>query len=236
MASTARHRANPSLRSWAAHGIVAATTVPVGALAGCVVAAVATTAQSPGLGVTGLAVAGVPLTLHGLRSRRAARRARVRGRHAAGVEQLLPARSSATTGALPSDLTSDLPVVRLDPAVDPGEPSPAAASALALVPVAAAQTRARDEAGAEPLAVVVALPSPRTPEDDAVVEAVAAAVEVRPEVVVRVGLDTGEVSVRVEQPTTVAPEQRAAEIAQLNRLWASGTGPDTGSLRITAAA
>lgn len=227
MASSARHRAATAPLTWAARSLITATTVPVGALAGCVVAAVAASAQNPGLGIAGLAAAGVPLTLREVRARHRARKTgRSRGRHVAGLEQIWPA-AETTAG-------SDVAVlVRLDPAVDPAEPSPAAFRALSLVPVAAAETRsaAVDEETAD--AVVLAIPAPRSASEP--VEVVEPA---RAEVVVRLGLDAADVVVQVEaaEASLVAPQQRAAEIAQLNRLWAAGTGPDTGSLRVAAPA
>ncbi|TNM69987.1 hypothetical protein FHN55_02080 [Streptomyces sp. NP160] len=248
MASTARHRASTAPLTWAARSLVTATTVPVGALAGCVVAAVAATAQNPGLGVVGLAAAGVPLTLSGLRARHRARRGRVRGRHVAGLEQVWPTTASADEVLEPT-------AVRLDPAVDVEAPSPAAFRALELVPVAPAAVEAPTAAGAADVVEVVRaaereeatvlhlpqiIPSQRAEpalERDAEAAAHAAAPVVRAEVVVHVAAATGEVAVHVGPPASeVAPEQRALEIAQLKRLWAVGTGPDTGSLRAAAPA
>ncbi len=228
MASSARHRAATAPLTWAARSLITATTVPVGALAGCVVAAVAASAQNPGLGIAGLAAAGVPLTLREVRARRAARRAgRTRGRHVAGLEQLWPSAEGLGTSA------ADAAVVRLDPAVDPAEPSPAAFRALSLVPVAGAETRTVAVAAETAEAVVLAIPAPRGASEP--VEVVEPA---RAEVVVRLGADATDVVVQVEaaEVSLVAPQQRAAEIAQLNRLWAAGTGPDTGSLRVATPA
>ncbi|MBF5081830.1 hypothetical protein [Quadrisphaera sp. INWT6] len=227
MASSARHRAATAPLTWAARSLITATTVPVGALAGCVVAAVAASAQNPGLGIAGLAAAGVPLTLREVRARRSARRnGRTRGRHVAGLEQVWPSAESATD-------SRDAVVVRLDSAVDPAEPSPAAFRALSLVPVAGAETRARAVAAETAEAVVLAIPAPRGASEP--VEVVEPA---RSEVVLRLGADAADVVVQVEaaEASLVAPQQRAAEIAQLNRLWAAGTGPDTGSLRVAAPA
>ncbi|TXR52361.1 hypothetical protein FMM08_20490 [Quadrisphaera setariae] len=221
----------------------------MGALAGCVVAAVAATAQNPALGVAGLAAAGVPLTLSGLRARHRARLGRVRGRHVAGLEQVCS--TAPSDGAVPFD-------VRLDPAVDVEEPSPAAFRALALAPVAPAAAadddtcsaadaevvdvvRAAEREEATVLQLPMIIPSQRAEhalerDADAAVPAASAA-EARPEVVVHVAASTGEVAVHVGPPASeVAPEQRALEIAQLKRLWAVGTGPDTGSLRAAAPA
>jgi len=225
MASSARHRAATAPLTWAARSLITATTVPVGALAGCVVAAVAASAQNPGLGIAGLAAAGVPLTLREVRARRAARKAgrgRTRGRHVAGLEQVWPSAEG-----------TDAVVVRLDPAVDPAEPSPAAFRALSLVPVAGAETRTGAVAAETAEAVVLAIPAPRGASEP--VEVVEPA---RAEVVVRLGADATDVVVQVEaaEVSLVAPQQRAAEIAQLNRLWAAGTGPDTGSLRVATPA
>ncbi|MGQ7295253.1 hypothetical protein [Quadrisphaera sp. KR29] len=245
MASTARHRATTAPLTWAARSLVTATTVPVGALAGCLVAAVATTAAHPALGAAGLAAAGVPLTLSGLRARHRARRGRVRGRHVAGAQQH-----------------------PLDPAVDAAAPSPAAFRALALAPVAPAGGVAglhledgrdvAEQAGADavdvvevaraaerPEAVVLLLPQvipsqrtePALERDADRATPVPAPEAARGEVVVHVGAVAGELVVDVEAPASlVAPEQRALEIAQLKRLWAAGTGPDTGSLRAAAPA
>lgn len=255
MASTARHRASTSPLTWAARSLITATTVPVGALAGCVVAAVAATAQNPGLGVAGLAAAGVPLTLSGLRARHRARRGQVRGRHAAGLEQVWP---PAEERAQHADVLSP---VRLDPAVDAEAPSPAAFRALELVPVAPAAVevltagageavdvvevvRAAEREEATVLQLPMIIPSqrlePALERDAAAATADAAGAEgtaARPEVIVHVAAATGEVAVHVGPPASlVAPEQRALEIAQLKRLWAVGTGPDTGSLRAAAPA
>lgn len=244
MASTARHRASTAPLTWAARSLITATTVPVGALAGCVVAAVAATAQNPALGVAGLAAAGVPLTLSGLRARHRARLGRVRGRHVAGLEQVWA--TAPSDGAAPLD-------VRLDPAVDVEEPSPAAFRALALAPVAPAAAadddtcsaadaevvdvvRAADREEVTVLQLPMIIPSQRA-EHTLERDAAAPAEEARPEVVVHVAASTGEVAVHVGPPASeVAPEQRALEIAQLKRLWAVGTGPDTGSLRAAAPA
>lgn len=230
MASSARHRAATASLTWAARSLITATTVPVGALAGCVVAAVAASAQNPGLGIAGLAAAGVPLTLREVRARHRARKSgRSRGRHLAGVEQVW------TTAASPAAALA----VRLDPAVDPAEPSPAAFRALALVPVVGAETRS-DVVAATAEAVVLSIPSPRAASDASEAVELAQVVEVaaRTEVVVRLGVDAADVVVQVEaaEVSQVAPQQRAAEIAQLNRLWAAGTGPDTGTLRVVAPA
>ncbi|PWJ53297.1 hypothetical protein SAMN06264364_11355 [Quadrisphaera granulorum] len=255
MASTARHRASTAPLTWAARSLVTATTVPVGALAGCVVAAVAATAQNPVLGVAGLAAAGVPLTLSGLRARHRARSGRVRGRHVAGFEQLWPAAPIDARTASGDDvlvLHDDDALVRLDPAVDAAAPSPAAFRALAVAPVARAEATLTGPAAAA--AILPALiPAPRSAaeaeadhqddgDDDERVAAVADTrhldvVVGRPEVLVRIGAQDGEVEVHVSSPTSlVAPEQRALEIAQLQRLWSVGTGPDTGSFRATAPA
>jgi hypothetical protein len=87
--SRARHRAPVAPFAWASRALLTAATVPVGALAGCVVAVVSSSAERPEIGVASLAVAGVPLGLHGWRTRRAGRPS-VRGRHVAGIDQIWP--------------------------------------------------------------------------------------------------------------------------------------------------
>jgi hypothetical protein len=86
--SRARHRASAARFAWAPHVLLSVATVPVGALAGCAVALVSVSAERPGVGLAGLAVAGLPLGLQGWRSK--LRRPATRGRHALGVAAFWP--------------------------------------------------------------------------------------------------------------------------------------------------
>jgi len=80
--TSARHRAPAARLSWVPRALLSLATVPVGALAGCALVAASSSTAQPELGLAGLAVVGLPLTLRGLRGRRA-EGAPARGRRSA---------------------------------------------------------------------------------------------------------------------------------------------------------
>lgn len=202
----ARHRAPVAPLAWASRALLAAATVPVGALAGCAVAAVSSSADRPEVGIAGLAAAGVPLGVHGWRQR--TQRPAVRGRHAAlppGVAGIWPDAEVVTTRALTAE-----PVEVLE------TPAVVLATEVAEVGAAPRYLTVRLEAPAAAAAEAAAVPA-----------AGGAAIPRQREAARVFAVSAGPRLVEVE---------RASEVAELQRIWDSGTGPDTGVVAVPALA
>lgn len=206
----ARHRAPVAPLAWASRALLAAATVPVGALAGCAVAAVSSSADRPEVGIAGLAAAGVPLGVHGWRQR--TQRAAVHGRHAAvppGVAGIWPDAGVVATRALTAE-----PVEALE--------------ASAVVPATEVATEVV-EAPAAPRYLTVRLEAPvaAAAEAEDLPAAAGAAVPRQREAARVFAVSAGPRLVEVE---------RACEVAELQRIWDAGTGPDTGVVAVPALA